>query len=203
MLEDEIVVSKQSIRLFLKCFKERGIIARKCDSGLSIKLSPSLLQIIESAIRNDDKTTATQLQGLLASHNVYVSLSTILRHWRQLGWVYRGPAYCQLIRSVNKQKRLEWAHEHLHDSFENVFWSDESSSHQRYCYRKKGERPRPKPRLKPPTKVHVLAGISKRGATGVCVFEGRMDAPLFAKFFSELFCHFFRKIFGFPQIYAR
>ena len=141
MLEDEIVVSKQSICLFLKCFKERGTIARKCGSGLSIRLSPTLLQIIESAMRNNDETIATQLQGLLASHNVYVSLSTILRHRRQLGWVYRGSAYCQLIQNVNKQKQLEWAHEHLHDSFENVIWSDESSiqldCHQLYCCRKK------------------------------------------------------------------
>ena len=28
-----------------------------------------------------------------------------------LGWVYRGSAYCQLIRNVNKQKRLEWPRE--------------------------------------------------------------------------------------------
>ena len=46
--------------------------------------------------RNDDETTATQLQHLLASRNVYVSLSTILRNWRQLGWVYRGSAYYKM-----------------------------------------------------------------------------------------------------------
>ena len=28
---------------------------------------------------------------------------------------------------VNKQEQLEWAHEHLHDDFDNVIWSDESS----------------------------------------------------------------------------
>ena len=44
----------------------------------------------------DDETTATQLQEMLASHGVYVSLSTILRSRKQLGWVYRGSAYCQL-----------------------------------------------------------------------------------------------------------
>lgn len=199
VLEDEIIVSKQSIRLFLKRFKERGTIARKSGSGLSIKLSPTILQIIESAMQNDDETTATQLQGVLASHNVYVSLSTILRNRRQLGWVYRGSAYCQLIRNVNKQKRLEWAREHLHDSFENVIWSDESSiqldCHRRYCCRKEGERPRPKPRPKHPTKVHVWAGISKRGATGVCIFEGIMDAPLFCQILQRTLLPFLQEKF--------
>ena len=77
-------------------------------------------------MREDDETTATQLQARLATHGVYVSLTTILRNRRQLGWIYRGSAYCQLIRNENKQKRLEWARANLSDSFDDVIWSDES-----------------------------------------------------------------------------
>lgn len=32
---------------------------------------------------------------------------------------------------------------------------------------------------KHPTKVHVWAGISWRGRTGICIFEGNMNAPLY------------------------
>ena len=102
------MVSKQSIRLFLKWYSERGTIGRKPGSGMTLKLPPAILQIIEQAMRNDDdETTATQLQVRLAAGNVHVLLSNILRDRRQLGWVYRGSAYCQLIRTVNKQKRLD------------------------------------------------------------------------------------------------
>ena len=52
-------------------------------------------------MREDDETTATQLQTRLAGFNVHVSLTTIVQNRHQLGWVYRGSAYCQLIRSVN------------------------------------------------------------------------------------------------------
>ena len=73
----------------------------------------------------------------------------------------------------------------VHENFEDVIWTDEASiqldSHKRYCCRKEGERPRPKPRPKHPTKVHVWAGISKKGATGICIFEGKMNAPLFCQ----------------------
>ena len=99
VLEDEIIVSRQSICLFLKCFKERGTIARKAGSGLTLKLSPAILQINESAMREDDETTATQLQARLATHGLYVSLATILHNRHQLGWIYRGLAYCQLIQN--------------------------------------------------------------------------------------------------------
>jgi len=66
------------------------MIARKPGSGLPAKLSPAVQQIIEDAMREDDETTATQLQAKLASHEIYVSLATILRSRKQLQWVYRS-----------------------------------------------------------------------------------------------------------------
>ncbi len=71
----------------------------------------------------------------------YVSLATIIRNRRLLGWTYRGSAYCQVIRPINAQKRLVFAQTYLRDSFADVIWSDESTiqleTHKRYCYRKK------------------------------------------------------------------
>ena len=59
-------------------------------------------------------------------------------------------------------------------------WSDETTvqleCHKRFCSRKKGERPHPKPCAKHPVKVHVWAGIGWHGA---CVFDGIMDAPMY------------------------
>ena len=41
----------------------------------------------------------------------------------------------------------------------------------------KSTKPNPKP--KHPVKVHVWAGISRRGATGICIFEGVMNRWLY------------------------
>jgi len=148
------MVSKQSICLFLKRYSEHGTIGRKPGSSTTLKLSSAILQIIEQAMQNDDEKTATQLQVRLAAYNVHVLLSTILCKRHQLGWVYCGSAYCQLTPTINKQKQLEWAQENLHDNFDDIIWSDESSiqldCHKRYCCRKEGEYPRPKPHLKHP-----------------------------------------------------
>ena len=186
VLEDSTTVSRQSIRLFLKRFIQRGTIARKPGSGRTLKLSPAIPQIIERAMQEDDETTATQIQANLASHDVYVSLTTILRNRRQMGWIYRGSAYCQLIRNVNKQKRLEWAQQNLRNNFDDVIWSDESSiqldCHRRYCCRKEGQRPHPKPRPKHPTKVHVWAGISKKVYVSL---RGKWMLHCSAKYYDE------------------
>jgi len=135
LLEDGIQVSKQGVRLFLKRYKEYG-------SGMVSYLTPAVQRVIEQAMQEDDETTATQLQSRLASYGMYISLTTILQNRRLLGWVYRGSAYCQLIRSVNKEKRLEWARDHLHDTFDDVIWTDEASvqleTNRRFCYRKEG-----------------------------------------------------------------
>ena len=78
-------------------------------------------------MHQDDETTATQLQALLADNHIYVSLATIVRNRHELGWIYRGSAYCQLIHNANKEKRLEFARTYLHNNFDNVIWSDETT----------------------------------------------------------------------------
>ena len=76
-----------------------------------------------------------------------------------------------MIRTQNKEKRMEWARENLHKKFENIVWTDESmiqlENHHTFSYRKVGEAPRPKARAKHPYKVMVWAGISRKGATSV------------------------------------
>ena len=203
VLEDEILVSKHGVRQFLKRYRSSGTIARKPGSGLPPKLSPRIEKLIEDIMRNDDETTATQLQGFLANCSVYVSLATIVRNRCNLGWIYRGSAYCQLIRNENKVKRLQWAQANLHDTFEDVIWSDETTvqleNHRRFCYRKEGERPKPKPRPKHPIKVHVWGGISKKGATPVCIFEGIMAAPLFCEILDRTLLPFIQQTFPPPN----
>ena len=62
-------------------------------------------------------------------------------------------SYCQMIREVNKEKRLRWAQTYLDetsDGFLDIVWTDESTvqleSHHRLCCKKKGEKPRNIPR---------------------------------------------------------
>ena len=60
-------------------------------------------RIIEDALRCDE-TTATQIQSILATYGVYISLAAITRARHQMGLIYRGSAYCQLIHDVNREK---------------------------------------------------------------------------------------------------
>ena len=135
---------------FLKRFFSRGTIARLPGSGRRSKITDEVRRIVEAQMRRDDETTASQLHVLLTSLGYRLNLRTILRCRTSLGWTFRGSAYCQLIREVNKQKRLEFARTHRSDNFDDVIFTDECSiqleSHRRRCCRKQGEPPKNKPR---------------------------------------------------------
>ena len=127
-----------------------GTLARRPGSGRKSVITDEVRRVVEEQMRRDDETTASQLHVHLTSLGYTLSLQTILRCRTSLGWTFRGSAYCQLIRDVNKQKRLDFARDHRSDSFADVIFTDECSvqleSHRRRCCRKQGEPARNKPR---------------------------------------------------------
>ena len=82
-------VSKQIVCYFLKWYAVCWTNDRKPGSGCPSKITLAIKQIIEDAMCRDDETTATQIQTILAAHNVYISLATIIRARHQMGWIYR------------------------------------------------------------------------------------------------------------------
>ena len=145
--------SPKSVSLLLRKLKAGQSIVRKRAVGRPSKTTQRVRDLIEEQMQRDDETTATELDRLLQANGIKLSRSTILRCRKQLGWTYRGAAYCQLIREPNKLKRLSWCMENQCTDFHNVIWSDETSiqleNHRRFSHRKRGEKPRPKPRYVP------------------------------------------------------
>ena len=84
-------------------------------------------------------------------------------------------------------KRLEYAQQipDSGDTFHNVIFSDECSvsleQYRRTCYRKVDEPLKRKPNPKHSLEVHVWAGISRKGATKVCIFDDIIDAELYCR----------------------
>ncbi len=154
MLKEEgMVASRRGIAKFLKRYTETSTIARRPGSGRPSKITAEVKQIVEEQMRADDETTAHQLHALLNQRGYSLSLRTILRCRTTLGWTFRGSSYCQLIRQANKQKRLDWAKRYENEAatgFLDVVWTDECTvqlqTHRRFCCRKRGERPKNKPR---------------------------------------------------------
>ena len=162
MIKDSIanILGKEGTRVtriavcnFLCMYKATHTIQQTSGSGHPSKITAEVKALVEHQMMQDDETTASQLHQLLLGNRILISLKTILRCCAQLGWTFRGSAYCQLIRSVNKTKRFEWALNNLaeaNNGFDDVVWTDESSiqleTHRRHSYRKIRNAPKYKPR---------------------------------------------------------
>lgn len=183
ILNEHVICSRSFIWRTLQTFKSCGKIYKEQKGRQSkIHRNKSIQNYIETCMKNNDEMTAKSIQSGLQRKGHDVSITSINRICRNLGWQLKTTSFCQLIRNVNKPKRLQWVRDNLNDSFENVIWTDETSEwlerHSRKSYRKIGEVKR-KPKPKHPLKVHVWAGISKRGKTKVCIFKGAIDADLY------------------------
>ena len=148
--QDHVSVSRYGVLKFLKTYSATGSIERKPGSGRLSKVTGEIKEFVDRKMEEDDETTATQLHKLLVDQGYAISLRTILRCRTSLGWTFRGSAYCQLIREANKVKRLAWAQQHKNERFSDVIFSDETTvqleNHRRFCCRKEGQKPKPKPR---------------------------------------------------------
>ena len=147
---DGISASRYCVAKFLKVYQSTGTIERRAGSGRMSSITRKIKELVEEKMKEDDETTATQLHYMLLDNGITISLRTVLRCRTILGWTFRGSAYCQLIRQVNKEKRLLWAQQHTTEAFDDVIFTDETKvqleNHRRFCCRKEGERPKPKPR---------------------------------------------------------
>ena len=149
-------------------------------------------------MRTDDETTSRQIQKRLAKRGVMIHSSTVRRHRKEQGWTLQNTRYCQMIREANKAKRLEFAQRVINtgDTLDNVVFRDESSisleQFRRTCYRKIDEPAKTKPRPKHPLKLRVWAGISRHGATKICIFEGIMEASLYCSILESTLIPFLR-----------
>jgi len=103
-----------------------------------------------------------------------------------------------MIREANKVKRLEYAQRVIDTSntFHNVIFTYECSisleQFRHTCYRKVGEPAKRKPRPKHPLKLHIWAGISRHGATNICIFKGIMEAGLYCSILRDTLIPFIR-----------
>ena len=120
-----------------------------------------------------------------------------------MGWVSTKPRYCQLIRDINKEKRLIWCEQLKanNDKFLDVIWTDECTvelqRHSLRCFRKKKQCKKLKP--KHPLKLHIWGGISSRGATPVVIFKGILVATKLLKIYENSLLPFIKKAYPYQH----
>ena len=197
--EEKTVVSETSLYLLIAKYAKSGKVSNIKRSSRPSILGNEHYKFIDNAMEEDDELTAYKLKKHYPDLNL--SISTVRRARKDLGWVSTKPRYCQLIRDINKEKRLIWCEQlkSNNDKFLDVIWTDECTveiqRHSLRCFQKKKQCKKSKPRPKHPLKLHIWGGISCRGATPVVIFKGILIATKLLKIYENSLLPFVKKAY--------
>ena len=184
--QEGMITTRQTIKNTINRWLKTGSVIDMPRTGAPKKVPLTHYRCIDEAMSTNDELTATDLKDILTKkfgeEKAKYSTRTIARIRNDLGWTFSTARYCQAIRDANKEKRMVWCKKCMDDeeTFDDVIFTDESTfqleCHRRKCFRKKKTPRKLKYRHKHPPKVHVWAGISKKGATQIVMFSGIMNA---------------------------
>lgn len=202
-LQDEgVEISRNTVRYTIARFRTRGHLQNKKRGGRPRQFTQVHMKLLDELMEANGELTSTDLRRELhRACGINFATSTIRNRRIELGWVFKPTQFAQNIRRQNRIKRLIHVRELAltNETYGNVVFTDECSieleNHARITFHKKGTKPKFKGRPKRPYKLHVWAGISKRGATDIVIFEGIMRQELFADILRDALLPFGRKTF--------
>ena len=101
--EENIFVSRQSLYKLLNKYHATSQLGDLPKRTRTRKITQEMMDVMDEALQQDDELTATRLRALLMERwpNTEVSLSSIKRIRKKIGWVCTRPHYCQLLRDVS------------------------------------------------------------------------------------------------------
>ena len=184
--EEGIQVSRKSLYFLLKKYNQTCSVADLKRTPRKRLLTDKHFRFMDEAMEANPELTSRQLHGRELFR--CVSISTVKRACKALGWSTKKTRYCALITEVNKEKRMTWCLDRIAGrdlQLSDVIWTDESSiqleSHWKITYQKKGHPVHLAGRPKHPPKIHVWGGISSRGATPIVMFTETLIATKYTR----------------------
>jgi transposase len=101
--------------MYFQKHNDTGSVADKPKTGRRAKLhSAQHDDFVNQKMEETSDLSAKKLQEAIeAEFNIEVSVSTVRVFRRSLGWVSGKMRYCQMIRHVNKEKRVQWCQDQL------------------------------------------------------------------------------------------
>ena len=101
--EENIIISLQALFNLLRKHRETMKLMDLPRRARPRKLSNEMMVFLNQEMVEDDELTSRRARGLLVERwpTIQVSLPTIRRVRKNLGWVCTRPHYCQLLRDVS------------------------------------------------------------------------------------------------------
>ena len=120
-------INKDTVRIWLKRYRENNNIKRKNGSGRKKKTTTKEDQIIINKITENKSLTAEDIKSCIKNNNIIISKRTIIYRLHENGFVYKKPINKPLLTENHKINRLKWAIKNKNTNWNNIIFSDETS----------------------------------------------------------------------------
>src|SRR6185312_1414556 len=115
------------LMITLKKLKKKGTVDHARGNGRPKKITGSASKIIGQSIRRNDSIFTRTLAQKMSNMGVDVSHMTISRHLANYGYSKVLPKVTPMLIEAHKQRRVEWARQHLNDNWRKTLFSDETA----------------------------------------------------------------------------
>ena len=102
--EENISISLQSLFSLIKKYNETGKLIDMPRRTRPRKLTREMMAMLNQLLSENDELTSRRIRSSLLEKwpSLQVSIPTIKRVRREIGWVCTKPHYCQLLRDVSE-----------------------------------------------------------------------------------------------------
>ena len=179
--EEEIFISKQhATKIMIKWLKTKSVSDSNRINGCT-KVTNHQLNLLNNAVYHNRDLTAKKLKFIF---NLNVSVRSVQRYLNIMGWVKIRTKYCQAVSLKNRKERICFANmaKSFKDEFDNSIFIDESTvqatrNAHRMWHKPYGNETRLglQETYSHLMSVHVIGGISRKGATELLIFNGKVD----------------------------
>ena len=166
------------------------------------KLSSADTDAIEKAYGTNPARSSTDVRDILHDRGIDVSKSTAKKAINAAGFTYSTPRYCSMIRDKNKEKRIEFCRDLIeaNDDLGDIIFTDECTvqmhGNKVIVYRPRDAAAVHIPTPKHSLKLHVWAGISKRGSTRILLFDGILRKEFYCEeILQNTLCPFIQEVY--------
>jgi len=103
--EENVLVTNRSLQRLIVKYKEFNTYEDLLHRTREKKLTSEMIAFMDAAYEEDDEISARKMKKMSTEKwpTLEVSIDTIKRTRRALGWVCTHPHYCQLVRDMNKR----------------------------------------------------------------------------------------------------
>lgn len=183
VLSETLNIPLRTVHSVVKRIEDGEGIERKVGSGRGRIWGVTEHRRLGQLVRFNKMESVSHFMGeMTARGSVPASRSTVWRELHRQDYVKSRGKPSPLISAQQKQQRTQWCLAHSQRSWENVFFSDESSlwlyPNTVKIWTKSDIQPlyvRPKHSAK----FHVWGAISSRGTTPLCIFQENLTSQLY------------------------